>query len=71
MLNVGITPVGVSPKPPKIDALAKAYNIRYTYLTSFETLTSELQKAAKGQSPALLEINEALIMPQIESITPL
>ena len=71
MLNVGITPVGVSPKPPKIDALAKAYDISYTYLTSFEALTSELQKAAKGQSPALLEINEALIMPQIESITPL
>ena len=54
-----------------IDALAKAYCIGYAYLTSFEALTSELQKAAKGQSPTLLEINEALIMAQIESITPL
>ena len=71
MLSVGITPVGVSPKPPKIDALAKAYGIGYAYLTSFGELTNLLKKAAKSQSPMLLEINEASIMAQIEPITPL
>ena len=71
MLSVGITPAGVGPKPPKIDALAKAYGIGYAYLTSFEEMTNVLQKAAKSQSPILLEINEALIMAQIESIVPL
>ena len=70
MLAVGITPIGVSPKPPSVDALAQAYGINYARLTSFKALASLLQSAADSQTPIILEINEALIMNQIEPIIP-
>ena len=70
MLAEGITPIGVSPKPPKLDALAKAYNIGFAKLSSFTALTKLLKQKANITSPLLLEVNEALILPQIEPQTP-
>ncbi len=70
MLAVGITPIGVSPTPPKIDALAKAYNIGFAKLSSFTALAKLLKQKANITSPLLLEVNEALILPQIEPPTP-
>ena len=70
MLAVGITPIGVSPKPPSIDALAQAYGINHARLTSFTALADLLQQAADNQTPMLLEINEALMMDQIEPTIP-
>jgi acetolactate synthase-1/2/3 large subunit len=70
MLAVGVTPIGVSPKPPKLDALAQAYGLDYAYLTHINDLADVLHKATNHKGPMLLEINEQQIMAQLEAITP-
>jgi len=65
MLAVGITPIGVSPQPPKLDALALAYGLKYSKLAHFSDLPDVLQQAAAHQGPMLLEINEQQIMAQL------
>jgi acetolactate synthase-1/2/3 large subunit len=70
MLAVGVTPIGVSPKPPKLDALAQAYGLDYAYLTHLNDLADVLHKATNHKGPMLLEINEQQIMAQLEAITP-
>jgi len=59
MLTVGITPIGVSPKPPRINALAMAYDIGYVKLTSFAALPGLLKKAVAYKGPMLLEIDDS------------
>ena len=70
MLAVGVTPIGVSPKPPKLDALAQAYGLDYTYLTHINDLADVLLKAASHKGPVLIEINEQQMTTQLEAITP-
>ena len=70
MLAVGVTPIGVSPKPPKLDALAQAYGLDYTYLTHINDLADALLKAASHKGPVLIEINEQQMTTQLEAITP-
>ena len=65
MLAVGITPIGVSPSPPKLDALALAYGLKYEKLAQFNDLTDVLHQAAEHSGPILLEINEQEIMAQL------
>jgi len=62
MLAVGVTPIGVSPKPPQLDALAQAYGLPYHRLTDLSSFTHLLQTCAADTTPSLIEVNETEIM---------
>jgi len=65
MLAAGITPVGVSPKPPQLDALAQAYGLQYQRLNQLHDLTALLQQSAQGSSPVIIEVDQQEIMAQL------
>ncbi|MBT3436324.1 MAG: 5-guanidino-2-oxopentanoate decarboxylase [Oceanospirillaceae bacterium] len=65
MLAVGVTPVGVSPKPPQLDALAQAYGLHYVKLPDINQLTDILRNYSQGCCPVIIEINEDEIMAQL------
>ena len=65
MLAVGITPVGVSPKPPQLDALAQAYGLQYQRLHHLDDLAILLQHRAQNSSPVIVEIDQQEIMAQL------
>lgn len=67
MLAVGVTPVGVSPSPPMLCALASAYGLDYQLLSHFSQLKGILQQRLNAQGPLLLEVPENLMMAQIET----
>ncbi|HCH33783.1 MAG TPA: hypothetical protein DE045_12640 [Oceanospirillaceae bacterium] len=62
MLAVGVTPVGVSPKPPQLDALAQAYGLPYHRLTDLSRFTNLLRTCAADTTPSIIEVNELQIM---------
>jgi 2-succinyl-5-enolpyruvyl-6-hydroxy-3-cyclohexene-1-carboxylate synthase len=55
--------------PPRLDALALAYSLKYIQLAHVNDLSDVLQQAAHHKGPMLLEINEPQIMSQLEAIT--
>jgi acetolactate synthase-1/2/3 large subunit len=69
MLAVGVTPIGVSPMPPILDALAIAYGLKYMQLVNVNDLSNVLQQAVHLKGPMLLEINEPQMMSQLETMT--
>jgi acetolactate synthase-1/2/3 large subunit len=69
MLAVGVTPIGVSPMPPILDALAIAYGLKYMQLVNVNDLSNVLQQAVHHKGPMLLEINDPQIMSQLETMT--
>ena len=62
MRAVGVTPVGVSPQPPLLPAIAQAYGLGYQCITDTNDLMAQLQVAANGTQPVILEIIESDFM---------
>ncbi|MCP4790170.1 MAG: 5-guanidino-2-oxopentanoate decarboxylase [Gammaproteobacteria bacterium] len=67
MLAVGITPVGVSPKPPELQALAQAYALPYVYVDNIASFGMALEQYAQISSPIIIEVNAQPMMSSLSS----
>ena len=59
MKETGIEPLGVSPSPPKLDAMASAYGLYYQCASNRQELVKHLQSLAAAGRPAILEFHVA------------